>query len=78
MLPMYWLMMTAPPEDSAVNRKIRTVLNDVTNDTPETSVSPEKLTTNVSAMPTNIKRNCSIKSGMIGFRRFLFVNIYIN
>ena len=35
----------------------------------------EKLTTNVSAMPTNISKNCSINSGMIKFRRSLFVNI---
>ena len=67
--------MTAPPEDSAVNKKISTVLNDVTSDTPETSASLEKLTTNVSAMPTNISKNCSINSGMIKFRRSLFVNI---
>ena len=53
---------------SAVNKKISTVLNDVTSDTPDTSASPEKLTTNVSAMPTNIRRNCSIKSGIIRFR----------
>ena len=46
----------------------------VTSDTPETSASLEKLTTNVSAMPTNIKRNCSIKSGIMRFRRSLFVN----
>lgn len=29
--------MTAPPDDNAVKRKIRTVLNDVTSETPETS-----------------------------------------
>ena len=60
-------MMTAPPEESAVNRKISTVLNDVTSDTPETSASLEKLTTKVSAMPTNISRNCSTNSGRIRF-----------
>ena len=38
------LIITAPPDDIAVNKKINTVLNDVTNDTPEMSASLEKLT----------------------------------
>lgn len=67
--------MTAPPDDNAVKRKIRTVLNDVTSETPETSASLEKLTTKVSAIPTNIKRNCSTKSGKINLRKSLFENI---
>lgn len=75
LLPMYWLMITAPPEDSAVNRKISTVLKEVTSDTPDTSASLEKLTTKVSAIPTNIKRNCSTNSGMIKFRRSRLENM---
>ena len=59
----------------AVNRKMRTVLKEVTSDTPETSASLEKLTTKVSAMPTNIRRNCSTNRGRIRFRRSRFVNI---
>ena len=54
LFPMYWLIITAPPDESAVNKKINTVLNDVTNETPETSASLEKLTTNVSAMPETV------------------------
>lgn len=65
----------APPEERAVNRKMRTVLKEVTSDTPETSASLEKLTTKVSAMPTNIRRNCSTNRGRIRFRRSRFVNI---
>ena len=76
LLPMYWLIITAPPDDSAVNRNISTVLNDVTSETPETSASLEKLTTKVSAIPTNISKNCSINSGTIKFRRSLLVNIF--
>ena len=68
-------MITAPPDDNAVNRKIRTVLKDVTNETPDTSASLEKLTTNVSAIPTNIKRNCSTNRGNMRFLKSLFENI---
>lgn len=75
LLPMYWLMITAPPEDSAVNRKISTVLKEVTSDTPDTSASLEKLTTKVSAIPTSIKRNCSTNSEMIKFRRSRLENM---
>lgn len=56
LLPIYWLMITAPPEDKAVNRKISTVLKELTSETPETSASLAKLTVNVSAMPTNISK----------------------
>ena len=68
-------MMTAPPEDRAVNRKTSTVLKALTRDTPDTSASLEKLTTKVSAMPTSIRRNCSTKMGTIRFFRSRLENI---
>lgn len=67
--------MSAPPDESAVNRKIKIVLNELTNETPETLASLEKLTTKVSAIFTNINRNYSIKSGIIKFLKSLLVNI---
>lgn len=70
---MYWLM-TAPPVVSTVNRKMRTVLNKVTSDTPETSASLEKLTVKVSAIPTNIRRNCSTKSDRMSPPKSLLLN----
>lgn len=73
LLPMYWLM-TAPPVVSTVNRKMRTVLNIVTSDTPETSASLEKLTVKVSAIPTNIRRNCSTKSDRMSPPKSLLLN----
>lgn len=39
-LPMYWLMMTAPPEARAVKRKMSTVLKELTRETPDTAASP--------------------------------------
>lgn len=74
LLPIYWLIMTAPPDARAEKRKIITVLKELTSDTPETAESPTKLTTNVSAIPTSSSKNCSTKSGIIIARKSLFVN----
>ena len=68
--PVCWLIMIAPPEESAINRKINTVLPNVTGDTPDISASLEKLTTNTPAMSINMSKNCSIKGGIIGFAGF--------
>ena len=39
-LPIYWLTTTAPPAARAENRKINTVLNIFTRETPDTAASP--------------------------------------
>ena len=77
LLPRYWLMITAPPEDRAVKRKTSTVLKELTRDTPDTSASQAKLTTKVSAMPTSISRNCSTKRGTIRSLRSRLENMEV-
>ena len=46
-----------------------------TRDTPETAASPDEVTITVSAIPTVIRRNCSMTKGMIRRIRACLVNI---
>ena len=52
-------------------------LNEFTSETPDTALSPTKLTIKVSTIPTNITNNCSKNNGMIMFFKSLFVNVII-
>ena len=70
-------MTTAPPDAKAVNKYINTVLNELTRETPDTALSPTKLTINVSTIPTNMTNSCSKNSGIIIFFKSLFVNVII-
>jgi hypothetical protein len=72
--PMYWLITTAPPVASATKRFRNIVLKELMSETPETADSPTKATTKTSAMPTDARRSCSRKSGMMSFLRSAFVN----
>ena len=73
--PIYWLMTTAPPDAKAVNKYMNTVLNELTRETPDTALSPTKLTINVSTIPTNMTNSCSKNNGIIIFFKSLFVNV---
>ena len=75
LLPRNWAQIIHPPVETAVNRKMTSLLIESTQETPDTAALPMLETIRVSTVPMRAVSTCSMISGINSFRRSLLENI---